>query len=298
MQRRTLPVIFTLIACVGQTFAQVQPQPVAPQPVPPTVDAPPPVHPSPDPKGPILQRQELEGGLIVEDLRIGTGPEVPKDAQIVMDYSAKLKADGKEFRSTYAIGQPMPMELRNAIKGMRAGVPGMRLGGMRRITIPSALAFGPTGLKQEKGKAMVVPPDADVVFLVEAHDMVRIDDVVVGTGDPLVGRFVTIGTFKITDAQGKILEGALDPKNPYIWVHGEYQPMDFALEGMKPGGKRRIEVPKEFALAKGLGKFHPVNQRVIIEFDMMHWRSIDVDNQKPLPPVDMPSGQDPKTEAQ
>jgi FKBP-type peptidyl-prolyl cis-trans isomerase len=294
MQRRSLPAILTLITCVGQAFAQAQPQPEVPQPAPPSVDAPPPVNPTPEPRGPIVRRQELEGGLIIEDVRIGTGAEVPKDAQIVMDYSARLKSDGKEFKSTYAIGQPMPMELRNAIKGLKIGVPGMRLGGMRRITVPAALAFGAAGV--ENGK--LVPPNADVVYLIEAHDMVRSEDLVVGEGDPLVGRFAAVGTFTIQDVNGKILEGALDPKSPYIWVHGEYQPMDFALEGMKPGGKRRIEVPKEFALSKGLGKFHPVNQRVIIEFNMMQWRSIDVDNQKPLPPVEVTSDEAPKAKGQ
>lgn len=278
--------VFVLLGTAGQANGQDQP---TPHPAPTIIEIPPPPQPV---ETQVLSRQELEGGLIIEDIRIGTGDEVPPNAQIVMDYVAKVKADGKEFRSTYAIGQPMPMELRNAVKGLKFGVPGMRLGGMRRITVPSAMAFGSAGL--ENGK--LVPPDADVIYMIEAHDMVRIEDLVVGEGDPLLGRFVAVGTFKITDENGTILEGALDPKKPYIWVHGEYQPMDFALEGMKPGGTRRITVPSQFALAKGLGKFHPVNKRVTIEFTMMHWRSIDVDNQKPLPPVEMPDAEAPKVE--
>lgn len=262
----------------GLALAQTQPetpkpaQVAPPQPQPPSVTEPvePPVQ---DviavPRGDALNRTELEGGVIAEDIRIGTGAEVTPTSALVLHYEGVVKETNRPFQSTYARGEAAAIVLANALKGWRVGLPGMKVGGVRKLTIPAALAYG------EKGKDNMVPPNADVIFTVEVVDSITIEDVKVGDGETIAGRFIAIGAFTITDKDGNVLEQASREK-PYIWVFGEYQPMDLSLEGMRVGGQRRIHVPRLFALQKGLGTTHPILKDVTIDFELMMYRSIEV----------------------
>lgn len=112
-----------------------------------------------------VSRVVLGGGLIVEDLRIGDGPlcEGP-DATIAVHYRGSLAATGEVFDATEP-GEAVELPLGKLIKGWKQGVPGMRVGGVRRLTIPAALAYGDRGLVQ--GGQVVIPPQADLVFEIE-----------------------------------------------------------------------------------------------------------------------------------
>lgn len=105
-------------------------------------------------------RQDLPGGLIVEDFVVGSGEVCPPGAKVTMHYRGTLK-DGKEFDSSYSRNQPLTAPLGNLIKGWQEGVPGMKVGGKRRLTIPYALAYG------EAGRPPVIPPKADLIFDIE-----------------------------------------------------------------------------------------------------------------------------------
>ncbi|MFZ4572756.1 MAG: FKBP-type peptidyl-prolyl cis-trans isomerase [Phycisphaerales bacterium] len=229
----------------------------------------------PVPTGVAMERRQLESGVVVEDLRMGDGDAITATSHAVVHYQGVLRADGKEFASSYARGEPFAQSFATALKGWREGLPGMKVGGIRRLTIPAALAYAEKGLKRNTDQLELVPPNADVIFTVEIVDSIKVEDIKEGEGEPLSGRFVAVGPFTIKDEAGNVLEKA-DPDKPYIWVHGEYQPMDLALEGMKAGGHRRITVPRQFALAKGLGKSHPVSKKVVIDFEMMYYRCIDI----------------------
>jgi len=107
-------------------------------------------------------KRTLVGGLMVEDLKVGNGPVAKKGKMVGMYYSGKLKANNKQFDATLS-GKPFKFRLGKGevIKGWDIGVDGMKVGGKRRITVPSKLGYG------SEGAAPDIPPNATLVFEVE-----------------------------------------------------------------------------------------------------------------------------------
>lgn len=95
--------------------------------------------------------------LQVIDLQKGSGATVKPGASVVVDYTGALASTGVIFESSKDSGQPVPINLSEVIAGWSQGVPGMKVGGTRRLLIPAALAYGPQG----KGS---IPPNAALVF--------------------------------------------------------------------------------------------------------------------------------------
>jgi len=100
--------------------------------------------------------------LKIEDLIVGTGAEVKSGDTVAINYVGTLE-DGTKFDSSYDRGQPFETQIGvgAVIKGWDLGVPGMKVGGKRRLSIPSALAYG------ERGAGGVIPPNANLIFEVE-----------------------------------------------------------------------------------------------------------------------------------
>jgi peptidylprolyl isomerase len=205
-------------------------QPFTIQPVQPTA--------LPVPEGPVVHREEREGGLIVEDIRLGEGYEVKPGGAVVVHYHGTLKEGGKVFDSSFQRGEPISFPLSGVIQGWQKGVPGMKVGGVRRLTIPSAMAYG------ERGAGGEIPPNSDLVFVIELLDALQIEDIKEGEGEDAFGQFVAVTAHVIKDKDGNIVEKA-EAGKPYIWIPGEFSGIQFGLEGMKPGGKRRIKVPAQ-----------------------------------------------------
>lgn len=99
--------------------------------------------------------------LQIIDLVVGEGPEVPVDATITAHYTGALCADGTIFESSLDSGRPATFGLNQVIDGWTHGVPGMRVGGTRRLIIPSELAYG-----QRRASAQI-GPNSDLVFDIE-----------------------------------------------------------------------------------------------------------------------------------
>lgn len=224
----------------------------------------------PVPDGPVVNRQELEGGLIIEDIKIGDGYQVQEGGAVVAHYHGTLKADGKVFDSSFQRGEPVAFPLSGVIQGWSKGVPGMKIGGVRRLTIPAALGYG------ERGAGGAIPPNADLVFVIELVDALQFEDVKVGEGEAISGQCVAVTHYTITDENGKELEKSDASKAPYIWFPNEYQPLSFGLEGMKPGGKRKIIAPKAMNKSQPnpMGITHPGDQKVIIEVELIAARNL------------------------
>jgi FKBP-type peptidyl-prolyl cis-trans isomerase FkpA len=107
-----------------------------------------------------------EKELKIEELKAGTGEEAVSGKSVSVHYTGWL-TDGKEFDSSRKSGQPFTFQLGagQVIPGWDQGVAGMKIGGKRKLTIPSHLAYG------EHGAGNVIPPNATLVFEVELLDV-------------------------------------------------------------------------------------------------------------------------------
>jgi FKBP-type peptidyl-prolyl cis-trans isomerase len=101
-------------------------------------------------------------GLQYEDTTVGTGPEAAKGKSVEVHYTGTL-ADGTKFDSSLDRRQPFAFKLGagQVIKGWDEGVAGMKVGGTRKLVIPSDLAYGP------RGHPGVIPPNAQLTFVVQ-----------------------------------------------------------------------------------------------------------------------------------
>jgi peptidylprolyl isomerase len=100
--------------------------------------------------------------LKIEDLKIGTGVEVKTGDTITIDYLGTLE-NGTKFDSSYDQGLPFETQIGvgRVIKGWDLGVLGMKVGGKRKLSIPSELAYG------SRGAGAIIPPNANLIFEVE-----------------------------------------------------------------------------------------------------------------------------------
>jgi len=108
----------------------------------------------------------IKGGIVVEDLKVGNGPESVSGKYVSVHYTGKLKSNNQEFDSnTSGKGFKFRLGGNEVIKGWDLGVAGMKVGGKRRLTIPYKMAYG------EKGSAPEIPPKADLIFDVELKNV-------------------------------------------------------------------------------------------------------------------------------
>jgi peptidylprolyl isomerase len=96
--------------------------------------------------------------LITEDLVVGDGDEATKGTKVSVHYV------GEEFDASWDRSQPFEFKLGKGqvIPGWDAGVEGMKVGGRRKLTIPSAMAYGARG-----AGGGVIAPHEPLVFVVD-----------------------------------------------------------------------------------------------------------------------------------
>jgi FKBP-type peptidyl-prolyl cis-trans isomerase FkpA len=99
--------------------------------------------------------------LQIIDTVVGTGDEVQPGATITAHYTGALCTDGTIFQSSHDFGKPISFGLNQVIAGWTEGVPGMKVGGVRRLIIPSVKAYGSVRA------AANIPPNSDLVFDIE-----------------------------------------------------------------------------------------------------------------------------------
>jgi FKBP-type peptidyl-prolyl cis-trans isomerase FkpA len=146
--RRALAGIAAAVA-LGLAIGAPAQQPAEPQPAPPPA---------------------TESALLVTDLVAGIGDEALPGMIVIVHYTGWLydpaakDSRGKKFDSSRDRGQPLsfPLGGGRVIRGWEQGIPGMKVGGTRRLVIPPDLAYGSRGA----GKG-VIPPYATLLFDVE-----------------------------------------------------------------------------------------------------------------------------------
>lgn len=105
----------------------------------------------------------MSNGLLIEDIIVGEGVEANDFNKVVVNYTGSLE-DGSIFDSSLNQGrEPFTFTLGvgSVIKGWDLGVKGMKVGGKRKLTIPSKLGYG------ENGAGSVIPPGATLIFEVD-----------------------------------------------------------------------------------------------------------------------------------
>ena len=106
--------------------------------------------------------EEMENGLIIEDLVVGEGTEAQDYNKVVVNYTGELEG-GTVFDSSLNPGrEPFTFTLGvgSVIKGWDLGVKGMKVGGKRKLTIPPELGYG----ERNTG---VIPPNSTLIFEVD-----------------------------------------------------------------------------------------------------------------------------------
>ena len=120
------------------------------------------------PKEPVAEKPDPTLGI--KDTVVGKGEAAKAGDVVKMQYTGTLKEGGTEFDSSRKPGRT-PFEVRlgmgQVIKGWDQGIPGMKVGGKRILTIPYPLAYG------ESGRPPVIPPKATLVFDVELLEIVK-----------------------------------------------------------------------------------------------------------------------------
>lgn len=97
------------------------------------------------------------------DLVMGEGAAVEPQATVTVDYTGAVASTGKIFESSKDSGRTVTFGLNQVISGWTNGVPGMQVGGTRRLVIPAAQAYGSSSPSAD------IPANSDLVFDITLH---------------------------------------------------------------------------------------------------------------------------------
>lgn len=110
-----------------------------------------------------MSETSTDSGLVYTDITVGDGTLCTGRGQTAIVHYTGWLEDGTRFDSSKDRDKPFsfPVQRGYVIPGWDEGVQGMKVGGVRRLTVPSALAYG------ESGAGNVIPPNATLVFEIE-----------------------------------------------------------------------------------------------------------------------------------
>ena len=105
--------------------------------------------------------------LIIEDIIVGEGDEAQTGQTAVVHYVGVGVTSGEEFDASWNRGEPFdfPLGAGHVIQGWDRGVVGMKVGGRRRLVIPSSLGYG------ERGAGGVIAPHETLIFVVDLLEL-------------------------------------------------------------------------------------------------------------------------------
>jgi peptidylprolyl isomerase len=189
------------------------------------------------------------GELVVQDLVTGTGDVVEAGMTLIVSYTGTLP-DGSVFDSTSERDRNFmfTVGVGRVIEGWDTGLLGMRVGGVRRLIIPSHLAFGRNGQCFSDGTC-AVPANTDVTYevtLVGILDSVRIEDDKIGGGEEAVPGSVLFVQYVGTFQDGTVFDSSDANGGAFQFTLGAGRVIkgwDEGIVGMRVGGVRFLTIP-------------------------------------------------------
>lgn len=239
------------------------------------------------PKLPDLKAKEWkklgDDGLEIWDVKEGKGDAVKAGANLKVHYTGWL-TNGEIFDSSVVRKEPIEFGLDGLIKGWKDGIPGMKVGGVRRLKIPPELAYG----KKERPK---IPANSTLVFEIELLELenkamlpdlnakewkklgdkgLQVWDVKEGAGEAVkAGATVTVHyTGWLTN--GKEFDSSVGGKPISFGLDQVIKGWQDGIPGMKPGGIRRLKIPSELGYGKaGAGDDIPPDSVLVFEVQLI-----------------------------
>jgi peptidylprolyl isomerase len=203
--------------------------------------------------------------VTIVDEKVGDGAEAKPGTELTVHYTGTLK-DGTKFDSSRDRGKPITMELGagQVIKGWEQGIPGMKVGGKRKLIIPPELGYG----KQAQGP---IPPNSELNFDVELLGVTKIPEVTIIDERVGTGAVAEKGSKVNVVYKGTLRDGTVFDKGTISVVVGAGEVIkgwDKGIPGMKVGGKRKLVIPPELAYGKlGQGPIPP-NSELTFEIEL------------------------------
>lgn len=187
--------------------------------------------------------------------------------------------DGNMDESHVAIPEKDPFALtlgmNMVIQGWEKGLVGIKVGEIRRISIPSELGYG----SADKGN---IPPNSDLFFDVKCLDIVKkgeekvidTEDIKVGTGEPVKSGDTVEIHYVGKLLNGKQFDSSRDRKETFKFKVGA-QPLevvpgfDKGVQGMKKGGIRKLRIPPQAAYGAEASGALPGNSVLNFEIEVL-----------------------------
>lgn len=88
---------------------------------------------------------EAPANLEILDVTVGDGAEAQRGDTVEVHYLGVEFDTGEEFDASWNRGESINFPLKSLIAGWQEGIPGMKVGGRRQLTVPPNLAYGPAG---------------------------------------------------------------------------------------------------------------------------------------------------------
>jgi len=188
------------------------------------------------------------------DTKVGTGDPVAKDDDVWVMYKGTL-ANGSVFDTNEKPGgEPFHVTVgeHQVIQGWDQGLVGMREGGIRKLSIPSDLAYGKAGKDP-------IPPDTDLYFEVEVKRLltkkdaqtVKISNIKIGTGQEAKNGDTVQIDYKLYAGEKLFEDSKSNVTKPAIFKIGADRMtipgFDTCIIGMKVGGTREVIIPPVYA---------------------------------------------------
>jgi peptidylprolyl isomerase len=235
-----------------------------------------------------LKEVVTDTGLKYWDIKVGEGASPKATDRVSVHYSGWLK-DGTLFDSSVKRGQPTTFGLNQVIRGWTEGLQTMKIGGIRRLEIPYALAYG------ESGRPPTIPAKADLIFEVELLDVVvpppppkqrsieGIEPVTMETGlkywDIKVGdgKSPASASSKVTVhysgwlKDGTLFDSSVPRGTPATFALNQViRGWTEGLANMKIGGIRRLEIPYAMAYGETGRPGIPAKADLIFEVELLN----------------------------